>query len=150
MAPNKLFAVYDSGKYYTLDTCYFFTSENLNLKFLGSLLSSKTLHFAFKFLGTPLRGNYYKLSKVFIENLSIYSPSQIEEQNIIIKADKMLEYNYNLKKEVDGFKHWIQKEFGVEKLSLKLEKYYELSDDEFFDELRKKKVNTKSRKIGNL
>jgi hypothetical protein len=143
---NKLFAVYDSGKYYTVDTCYFITSENLNLKFLGALLSSKTLNFAFKFLGTPLRGNYYKLSKIFIENLSIYAPDPIEETKIVNIADKLLEINHKLHKEIDGFKHWISKEFNIEKLSQKLEKYYELSEDEFIDELKKKKVNTKLRK----
>ena len=54
--------------------------------------------------------------------------------------------NFELQKEIDGFKHWIKKEFGIDKLSKKLEKYYELSEDEFIDEMRKKKVDTKSRK----
>lgn len=57
-----------------------------------------------------------------------------------------MQLNYNFQDEVNGFKHWIQKEFNVEKLSQKLEKYYELSEDEFIDEMRKKKVDTKSRK----
>jgi hypothetical protein len=46
---------------------------------------------------------------------------------------------------VNGFKHWIRKEFNVDKMSKKLDKYYELSEDEFIDALRKKKVDTKSR-----
>jgi glycyl-tRNA synthetase beta subunit len=58
----------------------------------------------------------------------------------------MIQLNHQLQEEIYGFKHWIEKEFNVNKMSKKLEKYYELSVDEFFDELRKKKVDTKSRK----
>jgi effector-binding domain-containing protein len=36
--------------------------------------------------------------------------------------------------------------FSIEKLSKKLEKYYELSLEIFLDEVRKKKVDVKSRK----
>lgn len=41
-----------------------------------------------------------------------------------------------------SFKSWLPNRYGVVKFSMKLEKYYELSLDEFMDELKKKKVDT--------
>lgn len=145
MAP-RLFAVFDENRYYTNSKAFIITSKNFNLKFLSALLSSKTLFFVFKFLGTPLQGNFYNLSKIFLEQLPICHASIEKQQFFIERADKMLQLNQELQKEVNGFKHWIQKEFNVEKLSKKLDKYYELSVATFIDELRNKKVNTKSRK----
>jgi hypothetical protein len=143
---QKLFAVFDNNKFYTNKTCFIIRTEIINLKFLSVLLSSKPLNFLFKFLGSPLKGNFYNLSKTFVENLPIIPVTSEEEQPIIDLADKILELNQNLQNEVNGFKHWIKKEFDVEKLSNKLEKYYGLSEDEFINELRKNKVNIKSRK----
>ncbi len=110
------------------------------------ILSSKTLNFVFKFLGSPLQGNFYNLSKTFVENLPIIIPTPEKVEYSIYLADKILQLNQEFQTEVTCFNHWIKKEFGVEKLSQKLEKYYELSEDEFIEELRKKKVDTKSRR----
>jgi hypothetical protein len=143
---QTLFAVFDDNKFYTNKTCFIIRTETINLKFLSVLLSSKPLNFLFKFIGSPLQGNFYNLSKTFIKNLPIIPSTPEEEQNIINLADKILKLNRELNDEVSGFKHWIQKTFEVEKLSKKLEKYYELSVDEFIAEIMKKKVDTKSRK----
>jgi len=80
-----------------------------------------------------------------LNKLPIYNASQEEQQYLIETAHKLLLLNLKLQEETSGFKHWIQKEFNVDKLSNKLEKYYELTEDEFIAELRKKKVNTKLR-----
>ncbi len=83
---------------------------------------------------------------VKIRNIIIYPATSNEQIPIILRVDEMIILKQQLQAEVDGFKDWIQKTFKVEKLSQKLEKYYELTDDEFIQELRKKKVDTKSRK----
>lgn len=145
IAPN-LFVIYDNNHFYVNAKCFIITSETSNLKYLSAILSSKTLNFVFKFMGSTLEGKRFNLSKIFVEKLPIYPATHEEQQILIKKADQMLQLNHKLQEETNGFKHWIKKEFKVDKLSKKLEKYYELTEDEFFDELRKKKVDTKSRK----
>ncbi|MDP3065260.1 MAG: TaqI-like C-terminal specificity domain-containing protein, partial [Methanobacteriaceae archaeon] len=142
---SSLFVVFDENGYYTNQKCFIITSD-INLKFLGTILSSKVLNFVFSLSGTPLQGKYYDLNKKYIEKLPIRTVTAEEQQPLIEKADQILKLNLILQKELKGFKNWIRKEFEVEKLSQKLEKYYELSEDEFIDELRKKKVSTKLRK----
>jgi hypothetical protein len=142
---SSLFVVFDENGYYTNQKCFIVTSD-INLKFLGTILSSKVLNFVFSLSGTPLQGNYYDLNKKYIENLPICPATLEEQQKLIVLGDRMIQLNQSLKSEINGFKHWIQKEFSIEKLSNKLEKYYTLSEEEFIDELRKKKVDTKLRK----
>jgi len=142
----RLFAVYDNEKYFINDKCFMITSEKLNLKYLCALLSSKALNFNFKLMSSTLEGKRYELRKIYVEQLPIYPATSEQQQPFIEKANQMLQLNHQLHEEINGFKHWIKKEFNVDKMSKKLEKYYELSEDEFIDELRKKKVDTKARK----
>ena len=58
----------------------------------------------------------------------------------------MLNFNQQIQDEVKGFHDWLRHTFNIEKLSQKLEKYYNLELDVFLDEVRKKKVDLKSRK----
>lgn len=118
----------------------------MDLKYLCALLSSKTLNFIFTLLSSSLQGNYYELRKIYIEQLPIYQATHEEQQPLIKITEIILQLSRELQDEVNGFKHWIHKEFNLEKLSKKLDKYYELSVDEFIIEMRKKKVDTKSRK----
>lgn len=90
---SKLFTAYDESGFYTNDTSYIITSEDYNLKYLGILLSSKTLNYAFKFLGSPLQGQSYKLGKRFVEQLPIYPATPEQQKPFIEKADNILKYN---------------------------------------------------------
>lgn len=143
---SHLFTVFDDKDIYPNNKCFIITSNEVNLKFLSVLLSSKTTNFIFKFLGAPLQGKYFDLNKNYVKELPIFLAKPEEQQPFVEKADQMIQLNQELQNEVNGFKHWIQKEFNVERLPKKLERYYKLSEDEFIDELRKKKVETKSRK----
>lgn len=142
---SQMYAVYDENNYYTNAKCFIITSETTNLQFLGALLSSKTLNFVFKYLGTPLQGKYYNLSKSFVEQLPIYPATDDERIKIVEKAEQMLQLNNKLQNEVNNFQDWIHYTYRIEKVSKKLKKYYELSCEDFLNELKKKKVNVKSR-----
>ena len=143
---TSLFAVFDQNKFFTNDKCYIITSKNLDLKYIGTLMSSKTLNFIFKFLGAPLQGNSYNLNKIFVEQLPIYLATPEQQKLFIEQADKMLQLNKNLIDEINGFKGWLQRNpYNIDKFSKKLDKYYKLSLDSFLTELNKKKVDTKQR-----
>ena len=64
---------------------------------------------------------------------------------MINKVDLMIELNHTLLKESKSFTDWLMHTFQIEDLSQKLEKYYKLSFDGFLNEVKKKKVNVKSR-----
>jgi hypothetical protein len=142
---QSLFTVYDDNKFFINDKCYLLTSKTLDIKYLGVLMSSRLLNFVFKFLGAPLQGNSFNLNKIFVEQLPIYSATVEEKRPFIIKANKMLELNKNLQYELNTFKDWLMHTFNIGKLSQKLEKYYELSFEDFLNEVKKKKINVKSR-----
>jgi len=80
-----------------------------------------------------------------LRRLPIY-PATIDQQKVFIeKTEKMLENNEKLVSEVYGFKSWMSRTYKVDKFSKKLDKYYELTFDEFLNELKKKKVDIKPR-----
>jgi hypothetical protein len=142
----RLLAVYDDENFYINDKCFMISTENVDLKYLGALLSSSTLHFVFKLLSSSLQGDYYELRKIYIEQLPIYSATVEQQKPFIEKADQMLQLNKELMDEINGFKEWLKTTFGVEKFSKKLDKYYELDFIDFLEELKKKKVDTTPRK----
>jgi hypothetical protein len=138
----------DMEGFFPLNTVYIMTLNNqdFKLKFILALLNSKLLFWYIKRIASNLGEKGLRYFKQFVEQLPIF-PATLEQQRPFIeKTDLMLKLNRKLQEEINGFKHWIKKEFNVDKMSKKLEKYYELSEDEFINELRKKKVDTKSRK----
>ncbi|MDP3623093.1 MAG: Eco57I restriction-modification methylase domain-containing protein [Methanobacteriaceae archaeon] len=147
---SSLFAVFDKDGFYTNQKCFIITSENENLKFLSCLLSSNLLNFIFKFLGTPLQGNYYDLNKKFIEELPIYPAILKEQKPFIEKADYILKINNDLINEIESFKGWLKRTYKIDKFSKKLDKYYDLSFEDFLIEIKKKKVDIKPRKTQEL
>ena len=63
------------------------------------------------------------------------------EKQFIKKADIMLEQNKNLQQLQSAFLSFIQADLKPQKLSNKLQRYYDLSWDEFKNELKKSKVD---------
>jgi len=91
-------------------------NEKYNIKYLASLLSSNTLNFVFKFIGTPLQGNYFDLHKNVIEQLPIYHTTP-EQQKPFVKTDLMPQLNNDLMAEINGFKDWTKHTYKIENLS---------------------------------
>lgn len=117
-----------------------------NIKYILPILNSKLISFYFESIGAKVDSGYLEWKKNRVELLPIYPALNEEQKPFINKTDQILELHKEVQKEVNGFKKWIIKEFDVDKLSKKLEKYYELSEEEFITEMRKKKVNTKLRR----
>jgi len=118
----------------------------MNYKYVLSILNSKLIDFIYRYLVPETGRVFAQVKAVKLLELPIYIPTHEQQIPLFEKAGQMIKLNKELINELNGFKHWIQKEFNVDKLSKKLEKYYQLSEDEFIDELKKKKVETKSRR----
>lgn len=155
---TKLYATYDDKKLYPNNSAYFIVSENTNLKYLSALISSNTLNFIFKYSGVPLARTSsnpfekprYHIYKNYLEKLPIILIPEEEQVDIIKNVDEILKVNSELSSEINGFKNWLKTTFEIEKFSQKLDKYYELSYNEFLAELKKKKIDTKRRKVQEL
>jgi hypothetical protein len=122
------------------------TSEGIPIKYLITLLNSKVNRFYFDFVGSMTAGGAFTLNRNSISELRIIIPSEKKQTPFIKKADLVLNLKLKLHNEVTSFLDWLMHTFSIEKLSKKLEKYYELSLEIFLDEVRKKKVDVKSRK----
>jgi type I restriction-modification system DNA methylase subunit len=146
ISPKPSFLI-DNENLFLLNTSYMIISENedYNLYYLLSLLNSNLLFWIFNQISPQIEGKRLRYVKQYVEQLPIYPATPEEQKPFIIKADKMLEFNRNLQDEVNSFKDWFMHSFNIEKLSQKLEKYYELSFDDFLNEVKKKKVDVKSR-----
>ena len=116
------------------------------MKYILAILNSKISNFIHHLIATPIQGGY-SFSKTYMEQIPIKYPND----NEIILFNKLVEIvlkdNNKFIKEIDGFLNWLQNEYKINKLSQKLEKYYELTFEEFLEEIRKKKVDTKKRAI---
>ena len=130
---QRVFAVFDDNKLFINKTCFIITSDKINLKFLSSILSSKTLQFIFKFLGSPLQGKFYNLNKTFVEILPIYLASPEVQRPFIELADQMLQLHKDNKiARTPQEKKYIERQINatdkqIDKLVYEL---YNLTDEE--------------------
>ncbi len=82
---------YDEKGFYPEATVFFITGEKL--KYLTALLNSKAVTFFFKsfFMGGDL-GVAIRYKKIFLEQIPIPEPTQIQENNIIEIVDKIVKF----------------------------------------------------------
>ena len=111
-------------------------STKIDIKFALSIINSKLINYYFK--------------KVFGYNLNVY-PDDIKrlpipnickekQENLIHKANQMIELNTQLYSNINNSIELIKSEYHPTKISKDLEKFYKLDINEFFNELSKQKV----------
>ncbi|WP_373480535.1 Eco57I restriction-modification methylase domain-containing protein [Geminocystis sp.] len=87
---DKIICAYDKNKFYCQNSVFIITSENINLKFLMSLLNSKLLNFYYSFKN-PQKGKVFaEIKPSIIKELPIKSDSLLKE-NIISLATQILD-----------------------------------------------------------
>lgn len=111
-------------------------SSQINLKYLLGLINSKLLNYYFKLI---LSSNLHVYPEA-IRNLPIIKNNK--QPNIIIAgAELILDLKKVLEDISQKFQRTLQRKFeGLEKLSKKLENWYELPFADFVKELKKKKI----------
>ncbi|TXD47772.1 Eco57I restriction-modification methylase domain-containing protein [Polaribacter sp. IC073] len=125
-----------SGEFSLSDNNFFISTDD---KFLIPILNSKVVFFYLKSKASTLQGGYLDFRRPYIETIPIKIPSF--QQPFIEKADLMLLLNKNLQEISSKFQRTLQREFEqIDKLSKKLESWYELNYADFLKELKKKKV----------
>ena len=96
-------------------------------------------------------GKGYRYKKIFVEQLPIViTEDKNTEMNLTNLVDMIINENKKLINEINSFHKWLNRTFNIDKLSKKLENYYELDFEDFLKEIKKKKVDITKRKTQEL
>ena len=139
---DHLVASYDNQKYLTMDTTHlcFPLNDSFKVKFLLVIMNSRLLNFLYQIIVPEIWKTFSEVKIVNLKKLPIKNIPLSEQTPFIEKADFMLEHNKIMWEKVQKFLSRVQWTFELEKLSKKLQKFYELTFEEFLKELKKKKV----------
>ena len=116
-------------------------SKKIDLKYILVVLNSTLM--SYYFMKNTAKSVRKLFPKIILNDLRKFPFKEIslqEQQPFIEKADKMLALNKKLQEISQKFQRMITREFGLEKISTKLQNWYLLNFDEFIKELSKAKV----------
>ena len=133
---QEIIATIDESKYLCNDTVniIFDINKSFDIKFLLGILNSKLINSWFK--KTYPEGLHIKINQ--LETIPIPEISLEAQQPFITLADKMLTLNETLQKKSTNFLKVVKQTFALEKISTKLETFYNLDFDGFMKELKQK------------
>jgi len=143
--PLRIYSSYsESEQYFTQIGFGIITKEKekYDNKYLLILLNSNLINFYHKYSFLDLEKDLFQ--KILIANCKKFPIKKISlsnQQPFIEQADHMLSLNKDLQEVSGKFQRALQREFeALDKLSKKLEAWYELNYADFIKELKKKKV----------
>lgn len=117
-------------------------SSNINIKYLLTILNSKLIsYYHWKSFLDLTKKLFQKILIVNARKLPIKNISLSEQTPFIEKADFMLEHNKLLQEKSRKFLKRVSGTFTLEKLSKKLQNFWELEFSDFVKELKKVKVD---------
>ncbi|MBN2858473.1 MAG: N-6 DNA methylase [Candidatus Delongbacteria bacterium] len=132
----------DTIEYKILDTINQITiNENYSNKFIWVLLNSNLINwFAYRFIfGKAIRTMHF--DSPVTSRIPVKKLNQESQEPFIRQADLMLELNKQLQEKTNKFQSRIKSNFALEKISTKLESFYEYDFKTFVAELKKQKVS---------
>ncbi len=136
--PNILskpeFTFDNSGKY-TNQKCFIISSDDFNL--LG-YLNSSLMFFLFNQLLPKLRGDFFEPSSIFFLKFPI--PNNLQSIEMETLALRQLKNHDTFQNKKNKFLKRVKDNFDLDKLTKKLEAFYETDFKTFLKELKKKKV----------
>ena len=133
----------ENGAFYHATTVYsFIKKEEIkeSYKYYLCLLNSSVLWFFLQNTGTVLRGGYFRFQTKYLMPFPLpQSPDDVTP--FIEKTDIMLTQNKALQLQITVFLNFLQGELKLQKITGKLQTYYQLNWAEFKAELKKGKVD---------
>ncbi|MDD2413382.1 MAG: TaqI-like C-terminal specificity domain-containing protein, partial [Bacteroidales bacterium] len=111
-----------------------------NPLFILAILNSRVIQFYYKTVFSAETDIFPKIRIGQVKELPIKLISRLSQQPFIEKADLMLSLNKELQEKLQKFRNNIQREFGLDDLSTKLQNWHLLTYSEFLKEIEKKKV----------
>ena len=138
--PPRIYAGYTEQPLYFTQIGFSIISKGaINNKTLLCILNSDLMNFYHKFKFLDLEKDIFQ--KVLIANCKEFPIPEIPleaQQPFIALADKILTLNETLQKKSTNFLKVVKQTFALEKISTKLETFYNLDFDGFMKELKQK------------
>jgi hypothetical protein len=143
--PLRIYSSYSESEQYFTQIGFGIISKEKNQydnKYLLVLLNSKLINFYHKYSFLDLEKDLFQ--KILIANCKKFPIKKITlsvQQPFIEKANQILTLNKDLQEVSSKYQRTLQREFEqIDKLSKKLESWYDLNYADFLKELKKKKV----------
>ncbi len=139
---NRLTFCYDDKQHYVVNTACSteILDENVNPYFLLSILNSTLINFYFQQIFSDSRSTFPIMKSGNIEALPIKTIDVEFQQPLIENTQFIVNKSTDFALLVKNTLDLIQAKFDIEKLSKKLQNWYELNFSEFLKELKKKKI----------
>ena len=118
-------------------------TNSVNLKYLLSLINSK-LYTYFHIKVNPKASAKTSIPKILVNDvrqLPVKEISTPDQQPFIQKADQMLSINKEFQEKIDSILKFVQQKYNIEKLSKKLQHFYEYDFKTFQKQLKIKKIS---------
>jgi len=116
-------------------------NNQLHIKYILAILSSKFLSFYFRYTNNEFDAIFPKIRIAEFSRLPIKVVNEVIQKPFIEKANIMLNQNKALQSRITAFLNFLQAELNLQKITGKLQSYYQLNWDEFKAELKKGKVD---------
>lgn len=125
------------------NTGYYIKSND---NYLLTILNSELINYYYKTISAQLGETGIRSFTIYIENIPVPKIDDEQKLPFIGKADLMLALNKELNNTNTKFTKYLQSQFAIEKLTKKLENWYELDFGDFIKEINKAiKVTNKER-----
>ncbi len=132
----------DLESHYTLDTVHngLIIDENYSSKYLLALLNSKLFRFLYENSINEGGKVFAQVKIIYIDPLPIKIAKEEIQKPFIIKVEEITSVTSQLKAIQSSLTGLFQSKFEIEKLTTKLQNWYELEFKDFLKELKKAKV----------
>jgi len=114
--------------------------QNISYKLLLAILNSNLFFYFIRNNSNSVRGGYFRYKPQYVKKFPMPVIDNVAQQPLIERADIMLHRTEELQETKKQFTDLLQSKFDIEKLSKKLQVWYELDFKEFLKELKKAKV----------
>jgi len=134
---------FDENQYYNLGTTYAITNKPksvLSIKYLLSILNSKLINYYYKKKFTNDSSLTNAISTQNLFSIPIKEISENKQRPFVVKADKMLLLNRELQKKKNIFLNRVKDNFEIEKISKKIDAFYNYNFKTFISELKKQRI----------
>lgn len=134
--------MYDESGFYGNDKSFILTANNnsVSLPFLTALFNSSLAKLWIWYNCPELQGGTREIRKVYFENFPVPEASTEQSENLSMLAIERTKKTSELQEKATRFINRIKSNFEIEKITTKLQKFYNFDFKTFVAELKKQKV----------
>ena len=123
---------------YLLNSAYFLIpSKEFNSKFLLSILNSKVIKFYLKQIANTSGVGTTRWINNYVKDFPIPETDISKQKSFIINSEKMIVLTKDFQEKNTKFTKYLQSQYAIDKLTRKLENWYELNFGDFIKEINK-------------